>query len=157
MTNEGSARPSPQEAQQALDIVAESRRALAPFVRSPGWLYPMQGVGMGLFIIGLVLFASHGWAAVALGTSIIIFCVLPVLQTERSRVILDVYTHPGSRVLGLLYLTCFAVLVAGALVVHAVSGVEWVAYVAALLAFALTLACGPAMDRKLAASVGASR
>jgi len=156
MTDERSARPNPQQAQQALDTVAESHRALAPFVRSPGWLYPAQGVGMSLFIIGLVLFTSHGWATVALGTSIIIFCVLPALQTERSRVILDVYTHPGSRVLGLLYLAGFAVLVTGALVVHALSGGEWAAYVAGLLALALTLVCGPAMDKKLAASIRAS-
>lgn len=157
MTHERSEYPGRQEAQQALGTVAESQRALAPFVRSPGWLYPAQGVGMGLFIIGLVLFTSHGWATVALGASMIIFCLLPVLQSQRARVILDVYTHRGSRFLGLLYLTGFVVLVAAALVVHAVGGVEWVAYVAALLAFVLTLACGPAMDRKLAASLGASR
>jgi hypothetical protein len=111
---------------------------------------------MALFIIGLVLFTSHGWATLALGTSIIIFCVLPLLQSVRSRVIVDVYTHSGSRALGLLYLAGFAVLVIGALVVHALTGGEWAAYVAGLVALALTLVCGPAMDKRLAASIGAS-
>ncbi|KQQ80968.1 SoxR reducing system RseC family protein [Arthrobacter sp. Leaf137] len=156
MTHESSERPNPLEAQQALESVTDSQRALAPFVRSPGWLYPAQGVAMALFIIGLVLFTSHGWATLALGTSIIIFCVLPVLQSARSRVIIDVYTHSGSRVLGLLYLAGFAGLVIGALVVHALSGREWAAYIAGLLALALTLVCGPAMDKKLCASIGAS-
>ncbi|CAM3309032.1 Positive regulator of sigma(E), RseC/MucC [Arthrobacter ulcerisalmonis] len=154
MTHESNARPNPLEAQQALDSVADSQRALAPFVRSPAWLYPTQGIAVALFIIGLVLFNSHSWAILALGTSIIIFCVLPVLQSARSRVIIDVYTHRGSRALGLLYLAGFAVLVIGALVVHALSGSEWAAYIAGLLALVLTLVCGPAMDKKLAASLG---
>jgi hypothetical protein len=63
-----------------------------PQRKAPGWLYPAQGLGMGLFIIGLVLFKVHGWATVALGASGVVFCVLPVLQSARSRVILDVYT-----------------------------------------------------------------
>jgi hypothetical protein len=103
-----------------------------------------------------VLFESHGWAPIALGASAVVFCVLPVLQSARSRVILDVYTHPGSRSLGLLYLAAFAALVAGALVVHAVTGADWVAFLAALLAAVLTIVCGPAMETRLARWIGAS-
>ncbi len=49
---------------------------------------------MGLFIIGLVLSKSYGWATVVLAVSVIIFCVLPFLQSARSRV-LDVAIRYG--------------------------------------------------------------
>ncbi|MFB9655004.1 hypothetical protein [Pseudarthrobacter oxydans] len=156
MTHESGGRPSPQEAHQALAEVAESRRALAPFIHSPKWLYPAQGIGMALFIIGLALFNSYGWATIALGLSMVVFCVLPVLQSRRSRVILDVYTHPGSWLVGLLYLGAFAALVAAALVIHTVTGNDLVVYLAAFLAFVLTVLCGPAMETKLARWLRAS-
>jgi hypothetical protein len=157
MTHESGRRPSPQEAHQALAEVAESQRALAPLVQSPKWLYPAQGIGMALFIIGLVLFNSYGWATIVLGLSVIVFCVLPILQSRRSRVILDVYTHPGSRLVGLLYLGAFAALVTAALVLHAVTGNDLIVYLAALLAFVLTVLCGPVMETKVARWIGAPR
>ena len=156
MTNDRGAHPSPEESRQALIAVSESQRALGPFVRSPRWLYPAQGIGMGLFIIGLVMSKSRAWAMVILGVSVIVFCVLPVLQSMRSRVILDVYTHRGSRVVGLTYLAALTAFVAGALVFHAIIGADWVVYLAALLAFVLTIICGPAMETKLARWIGAT-
>ncbi|MCQ6271103.1 hypothetical protein M8J71_11485 [Pseudarthrobacter sp. R1] len=111
---------------------------------------------MGLFIIGLVLFKSYGWATIALGLSVIVFCVLPILQSRRSRVILDVYTHPGSRLVAVLYLGAFAALVAAALSIHSVTGNDLVVYLAALMAFVLTVLCGPAMETKLARWLRAS-
>jgi hypothetical protein len=111
---------------------------------------------MGLFIIGLALSKSHGWAMAILGVSVIVFCVLPVLQSARSRVILDVYTHRGSRGIGLIYLSAFAALVACTLVVHAMTGADWIVYLAALLAFVLTIICGPAMETRLARWMGAT-
>ncbi|MDO6141808.1 hypothetical protein [Paenarthrobacter aurescens] len=149
MTNHAP-RPSPEEAQQALLAVSESRRALGPFVGSPAWLYPAQGLGMALFILGLVLFGTYPWAPVALGASVIVFCVLPLLQSTRTRVLVDVYTHRGSRTLGLLYLGAFTAIVAAALVLHALSGIDVIAYAAAVLAFVLTVIAGPAMEAKLA-------
>ena len=157
MTFEGGRRPSPQEAHQALADISESQRALAPFVHSPRWLYPAQGIGMALFIVGLVLYESYGWATVALGLSVVVFCVLPVLQSKRSRVILDVYTHPGGRLVALFYFAVFTALVAAALVLHAVTRTDIVVYLAALLAFVLTVFCGPAMEAKVAQRIGASR
>jgi hypothetical protein len=112
---------------------------------------------MALFIVGLALFNSYGWATVALGLSVVVFCVLPVLQSTQSRVILDVYTHPGSRLVGLLYLAAFAALVAAALVLHAVTRTDMIVYLAALLAFVLTVLCGPVMETKVAHRIGASR
>ncbi|ASN18405.1 hypothetical protein CGK93_00720 [Arthrobacter sp. YN] len=130
--------------------VSESQRALGPFVGSPAWLYPAQGLGMALFILGLVLFGTYPWAPVALGVSAIIFCLLPLLQSTHTRVLVDVYTHRGSRALGLVYLAAFATIVAGALALHAVSDADWIAYAAAILAFVLTVVAGPAMEAKLA-------
>ncbi len=152
MTHE-SVRPGPDQAHDALLAVAASRRSLAPFIGSPRWLYPVQGLGMGLFIVGLVLYGSRSWAAPALAASIVIFCVLPVLQSRRSRVLVDVYTHRGSRAVAAVYVGSFAVLVAAALAWHAATGADWLVYLMALLAFVLSLVCGPAMERKLAASV----
>lgn len=111
---------------------------------------------MGLFIIGLVLSKSYGWATVVLAVSVIIFCVLPFLQSARSRVIVDVYTHRGSRLLGLIYLGIFTVVVASALVLHAVVRADWMVYVAALLVFVLTLIFGPAMEARQARWIGAA-
>ena len=156
MTSDSERRPSPEEARQALTAVSDSQRALGPFVGSPWWLYPAQGLGMGLFIIGLVLSKSHGWATVVLAVSVIIFCVLPLLQSARSRVILDVYTHRGSRLLGLIYLGLFAAVVAGALLLHAVVRADWMVYGAALLVFILTLIFGPAMEARQARWIGAA-
>lgn len=70
---------------------------------------------------------------------------------------MDVYTHRGSRGLGLLYLGILTALIAGALVLHALSGADWLVYLAALLALVLTLILGPAMEERLARRIGTAR
>lgn len=154
MTSENGTRPSAAEARDALRTVAESQQALGRFIGPPRWLYPAQGFGIGLFIIGVALSKSYGWATAVLALSVIIFCVLPLLLSRRSRVTIDVYTHRASRGLALLYLGTVTILIAGALVLHALVGADWIVYVAALLAFVLTLTLGPAMEERLASRIG---
>lgn len=148
-----SVRPGPDQAHDALLAVAASQRSLAPFIGSPRWLYPVQGLGMGLFIVGLALYGSRSWAAPALAASIVVSCLLPLLQSRRSRVIVDVYTHKGRRVAAAVYLGTFAVLVASALAWHAATAADWLVYLMAVLALVLSLVCGPAMERRLAESL----
>ena len=154
MTSENGAPPSAAEAREALRAVAESQQALGPYIGSPRWLYPAQGFGIGLFIIGVALSKSHGWATAVLAASVIIFCVLPLLLSNRTRVNIDVYTHRGSRGLGLLYLGTLTVLIAAVLVLHALFGADWMVYAAALLAFVLTVILGPAMEERLGRRIG---
>ena len=151
MTSENGPRPSAAEAREALRAVAESQQALRRFIGSPRWLYPAQGFGIGLFIVGVTLSKSYGWATSVLALSVIIFCVLPILLSRRSRVTIDVYTHRGSRGPALLYLGALTILIAGALVLHALVGADWIVYIAALLAFVLTVILGPAMENAWAA------
>lgn len=155
MTNDHGPRPSAQEALQALESISDSKQALADHVGSPAWLYPVQGVGMGLFIIGLVLSKDHGWGFGVLAVSMVIFCVLPLLQT-RGRMVIDVYTHPASRGLGLVYLTSFALITVAALALYSLYSWAWIGFGAAALALVLTLLMGPAMDTRLARALRSS-
>lgn len=148
MTSDHGKRPSADEAKRALESVNESRQALAPHVRSPAWLYPVQGLAMGLFIIGLVFSKDYGWGSGLLAVTVVIFCLLPLLQS-RGRVVVDVYTHPGSRRLAMVYVVTFALIIAAALVLYSFYSWAWLGYGAAGLALILTLVMGPAMDRRL--------
>ena len=56
--------------------------------------------------------------------------------------------------LALLYLGILTILIAGALVLHALVRADWMVYVAALLAFVLTLIFGPALEERLARRIG---
>lgn len=142
-------RPSAEEARQALESITESQRALAAHVRSPAWLYPAQGVGMGLMIIGLVFSKDNGWATGVLAVAVVIFSLLPMLQT-RSRVVFDVYTNPASRGLALVYVVLFLLIGVAALALYAHFSWAWIGYGGAVLALILTLVMGPAMDERLA-------
>ncbi|MCC9174299.1 hypothetical protein [Arthrobacter sp. zg-Y179] len=142
-------RPSPDEARQALESITLSKRALAPHVRSPAWLYPAQGVGMAMFVIGLVFSKEAGWATGLFAVSGILFCVLPMLQT-RGRVVVDVYTHPGSRGLSWTYVAVFLLVCVAAVVLHSTYSRAWIGYAAGVVVLVLTLVMGPAMDARLA-------
>lgn len=148
MDDNRASRPSPEDARLALDSVAQSRRALASHVRSPAWLYPAQGVGMALFIIGLTLSKHHSWATALLAVSAVIFCALPLLQS-RGRVVLDVYTHPGSRGLAWGYASLFGLLTAACLIAYALHPSLWLPVTGGMLALLLTLVMGPLMDSRL--------
>lgn len=152
MASDPGKRPSPSEARQALTSISESKKALAPHVRSPKWLYPVQGVGTGLFIIGLVFARDHGWGQGVLAAAAIIFCLLPLLQS-RGRVVMDVYTHRGSRGLGLAYAGLLAAITLAAVVFYALSASAWAVAGAAVLSLMLTLIMGPAMDARLERAV----
>ncbi|MCQ2000429.1 hypothetical protein [Arthrobacter zhaoxinii] len=149
MTQDHAARPSAEEARQALESVSQSKQALAPHVRSPAWLYPVQGIGMGVFVIGLVFSKDAGWASALIAVSGVLFSVLPMLQT-RSRLVIDVYTHPGSRGLAWTYVAAFALIAVAAVVLYMTFKLAWIGYGAAVLVLMLTLVMGPAMDARLA-------
>lgn len=149
-------RPTPAEAREALHSVAESRKTLAPYVRSPWWLYPAQGAGTAAFIIGLALSSTD----TALGSGILvvaiaIFSLLPMLQRSPGRVVLDVYTHRGCRSTALVYVILFGAIVAAALVLNATVAASWIVYTAAATAFVLTVTMGPMMDARLERAIAA--
>ncbi|MCQ1953020.1 hypothetical protein [Arthrobacter sp. zg-Y238] len=148
MTHAQGPRPSPDEARQALESITLSKQALAPHVRSPAWLYPAQAVGMAMFVIGLVFSKEADWATGLFAVSGILFCVLPMLQS-RGRVVVDVYTHPGSRGLSWTYVAVFLLICVAAVVLYSTYSRAWIAYVAAVLVLVLTLVAGPAMDARL--------
>ena len=148
------ARPSAAEAQAALDSVAESRQTLAPYVRSPWWLYPAQGLGTAAFIVGLAFSTTHpAWGTSLLAVAVVVFCVLPMLQQRPGRVVLDVYTHRGSRSSALVYLLLFALVVAAALVLYAYTAADWIVYLAGAVSLLLTVVMGPVMDAQLERSM----
>jgi len=144
------ARPTAAEAQAALDSVAESRKTLAPYVRSPWWLYPAQGLGTAAFVIGLAFTATHpSWGTSILAVAIVVLSVLPMLQQRPGRVVLDVYTHRGSRGTALVYVLIFGLVVATALVLNAYTAADWIVYLAGAASFVLTVVMGPIMDARL--------
>ena len=151
-------RPNAAEAQAALDSVAESRKTLAPYVRSPWWLYPAQGVGTAAFVVGLAFTTSHpAWGTSLLAVAIVVLGVLPMVQQRPGRVVLDVYTHRGSRGSALLYVLLFGLVVATALVLNAYVTEDWIVYVAGAAAFLLTVVMGPVMDARLERAIRAGR
>lgn len=152
MTNNQGARPDSAEARRALETVYESKHALAAYVRSPVWLYPLQGLGMGLFVIGLVFSKEDGWGSSLLAVAAVFFCLLPLLQA-RGRVVVDVYTHRGSRRLALVYVTAFALTAVAALVLYSIYSWTWIAFAAAAISLVLTLVMGPAMEARLERSL----
>ncbi len=108
---------------------------------------------MALFIIGLAFSKENGWGMGVLAASCIIFCLLPLLQSSRRRVVMDVYTHRGSRGLGLVYLASFAMITISALALYSMFASAWLVVGAAALALVLTLVSGPAMDARLERAV----
>ena len=152
MTSNQGARPGAEEARRALETVSESKHALAGYVRSPRWMYPLQGLGMGLFVLGLVFSKENGWGSSLLAVAAVFFCLLPLLQA-RGRVVVDVYTHQGSRKLALVYVTAFVLTAVTALVLYSLYSWNWIAFVAASLSLILTLFMGPAMEARLEQSL----
>jgi hypothetical protein len=151
-------RPSAAEAQAALESVAESRMTLAPYVRSPWWLYPAQGVGTAAFVVGLAFTTSHpAWGTSLLAVAIVVLGVLPMVQQRPGRLVLDVYTHRGSRGSALVYVLLFALVVATALVLNAYVTADWIVYLAGAAAFVLTVVMGPIMDSRLERAIRAGR
>ncbi|KAA9147234.1 hypothetical protein F6B41_25070 [Microbacterium lushaniae] len=144
-------RPSATEAQAALDSVAQSRQTLAPYVRSPWWLYPAQGLSSAALVIGLGFTKTYpGWASGLIAAAVVLFCALPLIQQRApGRVALDVYTHPGSRGVSLLYVILFGLVIAATLVINALVAADWIVYIAAVVLFVLTVAMGPVMDARL--------
>lgn len=152
MTSNQGARPGAEEARRALETVSESKHALAGYVRSPRWMYPLQGLGMGLFVFGLIFSKENGWGSSLLAVAAVFFCLLPLLQA-RGRVVVDVYTHQGSRKLALVYVTAFVLTAVTALVLYSLYSWAWIAFVAASLSLILTLFMGPAMEARLEQSL----
>lgn len=148
-------RPDPREAAAALDLAAQAPRALAPYVGSPPWLYPLQGVAVATLMLGLA-FLQDSWfgpAGLALGVAL-----LTVLSMTRShgRVSADVYTQPGSRGPAWIYAAVVALLLAGALVVRPLGAPTWIVFVLAGVALVLTVVVGPRLDRRAAAALAAA-
>ncbi|WP_426225159.1 hypothetical protein [Pseudarthrobacter sp. DSP2-3-2b1] len=108
---------------------------------------------MALFIIGLVFSKENGWGQAVLVGACIIFCLLPLIQSRGRRVVMDVYTHRGSRGLGLVYLVSFALITAAALAFYSLYGSVWLVVGAAVVALVLTLVAGHAMDARLERAV----
>jgi hypothetical protein len=81
-----------------------------------------------------------------LAAAAIIFCRLPLLQSH-GRVVMDVYTHRGSRGLGLAYAALFVP--SQLVVLYSLSASAWAVFGAAALSLMLTLTMGPAMDARL--------
>lgn len=121
-------------------------------MKSPWWLYPVQGIGVAAFLVGNS-FSKYGisFGSTALVIAIMLFCILPLLQQTPKRVIFDVYTHRGSRGLALIYVLLLLVLAVTAVwVLSAVgSGFAWVVYLATMAGLVLTVIIGPLMDTRL--------
>lgn len=149
---------TPAEAQEALSSLEESKSRLADHVKSPWWLYPVQGLGVAAFIVGLA-FSKYdiAFGSTALVIAIVLFCILPLLQQTPKRVIFDVYTHRSTRGLALIYaLTLVALAVASVWVLSAANSVfVWAVYLAAGTSLVLTVIVGPLMDTRLERAIRA--
>lgn len=141
--------PTPEEAQEALASIGESKSHLADHVKSPWWLYPAQGIGVAAFIVGIA-FSKYDTAfgSTAIVISIMLFCIVPLLQKKPSRVIFDVYTHRSTRGLALSYALLLLVLAVVALWALSAGGPLFAGavYLAAGAALVLTVIMGPLMD-----------
>lgn len=62
----------------------------------------------------------------------------------------DVYTHPASRGLALVYVLLFLLIGTGTLALYAHYDRAWIGYAGAVLALVLTLVLGPALDGRVA-------
>lgn len=145
-------RPTATEAQEALVSINEARSRLANYVRSPWWLYPIQGIGVAAFIIGIGFSkVDTVLGTTALAVAIVLFCALPLLQQTPSRAVFDVYTHKGSRGLAAIYACLLLILTVTAVWFLSTAGPSfaWVVYVAAAAGLILTVAMGPLMDNRL--------
>ncbi|HEV7948624.1 MAG TPA: hypothetical protein VGP24_02540 [Glaciihabitans sp.] len=155
METDGS-RPTPHEARAALDTVTESRKSLAPFVRSPRWLYPVQGLATAAMLIGLpISLTDYAVGTGLLAFAIIVFSVLPMAQHTPGRVVFDVYTHRGSWRFALLYVIPIILLMVAVLVFHPIYEADWFVYLAAAIGFLLTVVMGPMLDTRLEHAVRA--
>lgn len=144
--------PTPAEAQEALSSIEESKSRLADHVKSPWWLYPVQGIGVAAFIVGIA-FSKYdiGFGSTALVIAIMLFCILPLLQQTPKRVIFDVYTHRSTRGLAVIYVLLLLALVVAAVWVLSAAGpvFAWAVFLAAGAGLALTVIIGPLMDTRL--------
>lgn len=150
--------PTPAEAREALSSIEESKSHLADHVKSPWWLYPVQGIGVAAFIVGIA-FSKHD---IALGTTalviaIMLFCILPLLQQTPKRVIFDVYTHRSTRGLAMIYVLLLLALAVAAVWVFSAAGpvFAWTVYLAAGAGLLLTVIIGPIMDTRLERAIRA--
>lgn len=152
--------PSSAEAREALASIEESKSRLADYVKSPWWLYPLQGIGVAAFIVGLA-FSKYDitLGSTALVVAIILFCMLPLLQRAPARVVFDVYTHRGSRGLAAIYVVLLMGLAVAAVWVFSAAGSSfaWAVYVAAVAGLVLTAVIGPLMDARLERAIRARR
>lgn len=150
--------PTPAEAQEALASIDESKSRLAGHVKSPWWLYPVQGIGVAAFMVGIA-FSKYdiAFGSTALVIAIMLFCILPLLQQTPTRVIFDVYTHRGSRGLAMIYVLLLLVLTVAAVWVVAAAGpvFAWAVYLAAAAGLVLTVIIGPLMDTRLERAIRA--
>lgn len=153
-------RPTSVEAQEALLSVNDAASRLANYVGSPWWLYPLQGVAVAAFVIGIG-FSKVNTAPATSGfvVAIILFCTLPLIQQTPTRAVFDVYTHRGSRGLAPIYVSSLFALSATAVWTLSTAGPSfaWVVYLAAGAGLLLTITMGPLMDRRLAHAIRAGR
>lgn len=150
--------PTAEEAQEALVAIEESKSRLADYVKSLWWVYPVQGIGVAAFIVGIA-FSKYdiAFGSAALVIAIMLFCILPLLQQTTPRAIFDVYTHRSTRGLALIYVLILLVLAVAA--VWALSaagpGFSWAVYLAAGAGLVLTVIIGPLMDTRLERAIRA--
>jgi quinol-cytochrome oxidoreductase complex cytochrome b subunit len=151
-------RPTPADARDALSAVDETRARVAPFARTPWWLYPIQGVAVVGLIIGMP--ASRidvAWGSSLIVATILLLCSVPWLQQRAGRVVMDAFTHPATRVLSWTHAVITIALAVAAIVSVDDRGLGWVVYAAAGAGFILTVALGRLMDVRLASALRAGR
>ncbi len=132
---------------------------MSDHVKSPWWLYPVQGIGVAAFIVGIA-FSKYDIAlgSTALVIAILLFCILPLLQQTPTRIIFDVYTHRSTRRLASIYVLLLLSLAAAAVWAFSSAGHDfaWAVYLAAGAGLGLTVIIGPLMDTRLERAVRAS-
>ncbi len=151
-------RPSPADARDALSAVNETRARVAPFARSPWWLYPVQGVAVAGLVIAMPASKTDvAWGSGLLVAAILLLCSVPWLQQGTGRVVMDAFNHPATRALSWTHAVITIALAVAAIVSADDRGLGWVVYGAAGVGFIITVVLGRLMDVRLASALRASR